>query len=179
MSNRTYWMAPLGPLNSADGTPATGTGLADISPAPQKVIPADWLDLGTIMRLSARGEYTCGSTATNAALGFYVGGVAGALLMGVTAQALTVSQTAVPWWMVYEGNMRALGASGSVKGMGWLKLGTSLTAWTEILLPVTAAARILTFSTVVRQPITVGASVSQTVGAPSVTCYDLIAEFGG
>jgi hypothetical protein len=179
VGNRTYWAAPLGPFNFADGTAVTGTTLADASPAPQKVVQPDWLELGTIMRLRARGEYTCGATATNLSIGFYWGGSAGAALAANTAIALTVSQTSVPWWLEYEGEIRALGASGSVKGMGYLDLATSLTASARSPVPVTAAARTVTIDTTARKTLTVACSVSQTVGAPSVTCYSLTAEFLG
>ena len=182
MGARTYWAAPLAPLNFADGTANATASLADISPAPQKVIPPDWLELGTIVRLRARGEYTCGTTATNLTIGFYWGGAAANLPVAsnaTTPSALTVSQTSVPWWMEYEGEIRALGTSGSVKGMGMLKLASSLTAWTEIPIPQTLALRTTAIDTTARKPITVAALVSQTVGAPTVSCYGLTAEFLG
>jgi hypothetical protein len=180
VGNRIYLAAPLAPLNSADGTAVTATSLTDASPAPQKVVQPDWLELGTILRLRARGEYTCGSTATNLTIGFYWGGAAGAVsICGVAGQALTVSQTAVPWWLEFEGEIRSLGASGSIKGSGYLDLATSLTASTRLPVPTTAAARITTIDTTTRKILTVAGNVSQTVGAPAFTCYGLTAEILG
>lgn len=167
-----------GPTNTGDGTANATATLADISPL--KVFDPDDLDIGTVVRLRARGEYTCGSTATNIVLGFYYGAaVANKPLAGVTAQALTVSQTSVPWWMEYEGEIRGTGSSGSIKGMGFLKLASSLTAWTDLPIPLTLAARTVTIDTTTRQPISVAGSVSQTVGAPTIVAYSLTCEVIG
>jgi hypothetical protein len=164
-----------GPTSFADGTANTTTTLADISPI--KAFDPDDLDIGTIVRLRARGEYTCGTTATNVTIGFYYGGAtANKPLASLTGQALTVSQTSVPWWAEYEGEIRAVGSSGSIKGSGFLKLATSLTAWTDLPMPATAAARTVTIDTTTRQPITVAASVSQITGAPTIIAYSLTVE---
>lgn len=178
-AGRLYLATIKGPQNTADGTPNATTTLSDISPI--KALDPDDLDLSTIVRLRARGEYTCGATATNIALGFYYGGAtANKPLAGVTAQALTVSQTSVPWWMEYEGEIRGVGTAGSIKGLGFLKLATSLTAWTDIPIPSTAAARtVSSLDTTTRQIITVASSVSQVTGAPTVTCYGLTVELLG
>jgi hypothetical protein len=174
-ASRIYLAAPKGPITTADGTPNATSTLADISPI--KAFDPDDLDLGTTVRIRARGEYTCGSTATNIVLGFYYGGAsANKPLAGVTAQALTISQTSVPWWMDYEGEVRLTGSSGSIKGSGVLFLGTSLTAWTAIPIPSTLALRTVAIDTTTRQPVTVAGSVSQVTGAPSIVAYSLTLE---
>jgi hypothetical protein len=181
MANRTYWAAPLGPMNFADGTPATATSVADCSPAPQKVISPDWLELGTVVRLRARGEYTVGSTATTGTFGFYWGGAAGTALAIASAVAMTTSVTSFPWLMEWEGEIRALGTSGSIKGHGWLSVTptTLITDSPHIPVPATAALRTVTIDTTTRKIVTVGAAVSQVTGAPSITCYGLTAEILG
>src|SRR2546423_14499804 len=84
-----------GPTTVADGTPNATVTLADISPI--KAFDPDDLDLGTIVRLRARGEYTVGSTATNTTIGFYYGGVSAKKpIANVVGQALTLSQKNVP-----------------------------------------------------------------------------------
>jgi len=174
-SSRVYLSAPKGPISTADGTPNATATLADISPV--RAFDPDDLDIGTWVRIRARGEYTCGSTATNVVLGLYYGGAAANKpLAGVTAQALTVSQTSVPWWIDYEGEIRAVGSAGSIKGSGVLLLASSLTAWTPIPIPSTAALRTVAIDTTTRQPVTVAASVSQTTGAPTIVAYSLTLE---
>jgi len=167
-----------GPSSVADGTANATTSLADISPV--KAFDPDDLDLSTVVRIRARGEFTCGSTATNVTIGAYYGGAAANKpLAGVVGQALTVSQTSVPWWLDYEGEIRAIGSSGSIKGSGYLDLATSLTASTRLPIPTTAAARTVTIDTTTRQIMTIVASVSQTTGAPTIVCYSLTVELLG
>jgi len=174
-ASRLYLSAPKGPIATADGTPNATTTLADISPV--KAFDPDDLDLGTIVRITAQGEYTCGSTATNSALGIYYGGAAAAKpLANVAAQAMTVSQTSIPWWVIYEGEIRAVGSSGSIKGSGVLFWPSSLTALTLVSIPATLAARTVTIDTTTRQPITIAGSVSQTTGAPTIVAYNLNVE---
>lgn len=164
-----------GPFSNADGTPNATTTLADISPI--KALDPDDIDVGTILEIEAHGEYTCGATATNIALGAYYGGAAANKpLAGVTAQALTVSQTSVPWKLQYRGTVRAAGTSGSIKGMGYLDLATSLTASTRLPIPPTLALRTVTIDTTTRQIITIAASVSQVTGAPTIVAYDCIVK---
>lgn len=177
--SRLYVATIAGPQNTADGTANATTSLADIGPV--KALDPDDLDLSTIVRIRARGEYTCGSTATNVTLGAYYGGAAANKpLAGVSGQALTVSQTSVPWWLEYEGEIRGTGTAGSIKGMGFLKLATSLTAWTDLPIPTTAAARtVSSLDTTTRQIVTIAASVSQTTGAPTIVCYSMTLELIG
>jgi hypothetical protein len=172
---RLYLSAPQGPATSADGTPNATATLADISPI--KAIEPDELDLGSAVRITARGEYTCGSTATNALLGIYYGGAAANKpLANVAAQAMTISQTSVPWWMMYEGEIRATGAAGSIKGSGLLFWPSSLTALALAAIPATLVARTVAIDTTTRQIVTVAGSVSQVTGAPTIVCYSLIVE---
>lgn len=166
---------PKGPQSIANGTANATATLADISAI--RTVEPDDLDIGTHVRCSARGEYTCGSTATNIVLGFYYGAAAANKpLAGVLAAALTVSTTNTPWYMEYIGEIRATGTSGSIQGSGYLMLGSSLTAASILPIPTTLALRTVTIDTTTRQPITVAASVSQTTGAPTIVAYSLTVE---
>jgi hypothetical protein len=179
---RTYWNAPLPPLNFADGTPVTAITLTDASPAPQKIFYPGQLELGTIVRLSARGEITTSSTANTLTLGFYYGGVAGVAIAAGAALAVPVSETAVQWWMEWEGEVRALGATGSIKGIGKLHIpGASpglATDMPTLPIPQTAAARTVTIDTTTQKAVTVGAAWSAATGAPTLTCYGLSVVYG-
>lgn len=174
-NSRIYLSAPKGPFSITDGTPNATTTLADISPI--RAFDQDDVDLGTIVRIRARGEYTCGSTATNGTCGIYFGGAtANKPLATLSAQAMTVSQTSIPWWLDYEGEIRATGSSGSIQGSGMIWWPSSLVAGTWIAIPATLAARTVTIDTTTRQPITIAGLVSQTVGAPTIKAYSLTVE---
>jgi hypothetical protein len=184
MAARNYWVAPLPPLNYADGSPFTGLSLLDVSPVPPRTVGAapaqGGPEQGTGLRLRAFGEYTSTSATPTLTLGFYWGGVAGIALAGAAGLAVSASAVAWPWYMEYEGEFRQLGASGQIRGSGKLWMPTSLTAYgTATAIPATAAARLLTVSTAVPQAVTVGAVWSSATGTPSLTCYRLSVEMIG
>ena len=182
MGARTYWVAPVPPLNFADGSAFTGLSLLDVSPGAlltPRQVPALVPELGTTIRVRAAGQYTSTSATPTLTLGVYWGGVAGVALASVAGLAASASGTAWPWWLEYEGEFRALGSSGSVQGQGKLNWPTSLTAWSTQPLPVTAAARVVTVNTGAAQPVTVGAVWSSATGSPSLTCNRLSVELLG
>jgi len=183
---RTYWSAPVGPLTAADGTPVTAATLTDATSNVLflgKTIPAGMLEQGSVLRLRARGELTIGSTADTLTLGFYYGGIAGAAIAAGAALAVVVSETAVPWWMEYEGEIRTTGTAGTIKGSGLIHLPGATTglatAQTVYPIPQTAAARTVTIDTSLAKVVTVGAAWSATTGAPTLTCYSLSVEILG
>jgi hypothetical protein len=183
MGARTYWVAPVPPLNYASGTAFVGTSLLDISPGAlltPRQVPALVPELGTTLRVRAHGSVTCTTTGSTLTLGLYWGGIAGVLLGGVTGGNSPASGAAAwPWWLEYEGEFRALGSSGSIYGAGSLSWPTSLTAWTNQPIPQTAAARTVTVSTAAAQPVTIGANWSSATGAPSITCDRMNIELVG
>jgi hypothetical protein len=182
MGARTYWVAPVPPLNFASGTAFTGTSLLDISPGAlltPRQVPALVPELGTTMRVRATGQVTSTSATPTLVLGLYWGGIAGVPLASLAALAVTASFAAWPWILEYEGEFRALGTSGTIQGQGKLEWPSSLTAWTTQPLPATAAARTVTVSTAAAQPVTIGANWSSATGTPSITCDHLSIELLG
>ncbi len=182
MGARTYWVAPVPPLGFADGAAFTGLSLLDVSPGAlltPRQVPALVPELGTTMRIRATGQYTSTSATPTLTLGVYWGGIAGVALASAAGLATSASGTAWPWIIEYEGEFRALGSSGSIQGSGVLNWPTSLTAWTDIPIPQTAAARAQTISTAAAQPVTVGAAWSSATGTPSLTCNHLSVELLG
>jgi hypothetical protein len=180
MGARSYWVAPVPPQNFADGTAFTGLTLQDISPTPARTIGAFVPEQGTGLRLRAFGEYTSTSATPTLTLGFYWGGFGGVALAAATGVAISASAVAWPWMMEWEGEFRLLGGTGSVKGMGLLRMGSSLTAFNaEIGIPATQALRTVTVSTAAAQAVTVGANWSSATGTPSITCYRLLLEMVG
>jgi hypothetical protein len=157
--SRQYWVAPVPPLHSVDGAAFnTFTAFQSITPAPDIVIPANMLEVGTELHMEADGEFSNTGTPT-LGLGFLLG--ATALLSGTP---LTTITTAVSWPWHAEANMRvrAVGVSGtaSVHVMGWWMLGISLTQFSVVqAMPATAAARTVSsgIDTTVANAVKVGA----------------------
>lgn len=182
------WAAPVPPLSIADGTANATASAADLSPGGSivslaKTITPGMLQLGTILRLRASGEYTTGTTANPLSLGFYWGGVGGIAIAANTALASVASLTAAPWWMEWEGEFRALGSSGSLKGTGLVHVpgaGGSLSSdQATFPIPVTQALRTVTVDTSTTKVVTAGGGFTAITGGSSVTCYRLTAELIG
>lgn len=171
--SRQYWVAPLPPFHTADGTAlATSTTLTDVSALPAITIPANTLELGSELEITAFGQFSNTSTPT-LILGVYYGGVAGSALAASTAVTTTTAATAWPWMLEYRGVVRAVGASGSIVGQGRLYLPTSLVATTLRFIPETAAARTVTIDTTAAKAITVGAQWGTSSASNTLTCNDI------
>lgn len=184
----TLWAAPVPPLSIADGTANATATPADLSPGgavigTAKTVYPGMINPGTILRLRAAGEYTTGTTANPLSLGFYWGGVAGTAIAANTALASVASVTAVAWWIEWEGEFRALGTSGSLKGTGLVHMpGASPGLATDqptYPIPVTAALRTVTVNTTAATVITAGGGFTAVTGGSTVTCYRLTAELLG
>jgi hypothetical protein len=187
MGARSYWCAPLPPLVAADSTAFTGTSPADVVIAPTTNVPPDLLEIGTRVRLWAAGEYTSTSATPTLGIGFYYGGASGGVaLANATALPITATATAWPWIMDYQGVIRTTGSSGTIKGVGRLFFGFSLTGYGQTsavptirAIPETQAARTATIDTTTRKALTVGAAWSVATGSPTLTVYDFLAEIVG
>jgi hypothetical protein len=173
---RQYWRSSVPPLHIASGTALnTSTALTDISPLPPIVIPGNQFDFGATVNLRAVGEFSTTGTPT-LLLGFYLGGVAGAALAASGAITTTTTGASWPWILEWQGRIRALGTSGSVKGQGKLYLGTSLTAFALSAIPITAAARTVTWDTTAAKSVTVGAQWGTSSASNTVTCDEISVE---
>lgn len=171
---RQYWVAPLGPFHVANGSPlASSTTLTDISPAPNITLPGNLLEPASEIEISAMGEFSTTGTPT-LLLGAYYGGVAAALPLAATSAITTGSAAASwPWILWYRGVVRTVGSAGSINGQGWIKLGTSLIAFTVRPIPETAAARTVTIDTTAAKAITIGAQWGTSSASNTVTCNDI------
>jgi hypothetical protein len=187
MGARTYWSAPLSPLTTTDGPAVTAAALTDASPVPQKNIPGNLLELGTTIRMHAQGEYSSSSAAATLTLGFYwgtVGSITTATAIAVTSPLVIGTATAWPWLLDWEGEVRALGPTGQVRGMGTCTFANTTTGLTSDMpnfpFPITAAGRIVTVSTVAfPQNLMIGCTWSSTSGTPSLTCHHVTMELLG
>lgn len=180
MGARTYWSAPVPALGSTDGPNVTAAALTDGSPTASPIIlPADILEVGTTLRLQAFGQMTSTSATPTFTCGFYYGGTAGVALAVSGANAISASETAWPWRIWWEGEVRSVGTSGSIVGFGEFSNPTSLTAWTGAPIPITAALRTVTIDTTVRKQLSIGCTLSVTTGSPTFVCNHIRAELMG
>jgi hypothetical protein len=170
---RQHWIAPLPPFRVASGAAFnTFTTLQQIlvdSTHPAPFIPANMLDVGMELHLEADGEFSNTSTPT-LGLGFMMGAATPVTALATTT-ALTTTTGAVswPWHAEWHGQVRAVGTAGTIYGSGWWIIGTALNTMSAIqAIPVTAAARSVTWDTTAAQALAPGAvwgtsSVSNTI----------------
>jgi hypothetical protein len=178
-------VTPLTPIHVVDGAAfASFTTFQDISPAPQLVIPQQWMEVGLDLDLEAWGEFSNTGTPT-LAIGFWFNGAAGAAPTSILAQnALTTTVTGAtswPWRARYTGTLResATGAAGGKwNGQGELAVGGSLTAWATGFpapIPTTLALRTVTCDVTAARAVGAGAawgtsSASNTIKVNGLRC---------
>jgi hypothetical protein len=128
--------------------------------------------------LYANGEFSTTGTPT-LSIGFWFNGAAGAAPTSILAQSnLTATGSgaaAWPWEAWWRGRLRAIGSSGSFKGLGSLMMGTSLTAQSTLPMPITQGARTVTVDTTANRAVGVGAQWGTSSASNSITVYNLSA----
>ena len=170
---RTYYQAPIPPLHILDGAAFnTFTAFQSIAPAPPIILPANILETGSEILLTADGEFSNTGTPT-LGLGFLYGAVA---IAAGTALTTITAATAWPWHAEWQGRVRSVGTAGTIQGMGWWTLGISLTAFSVTqAMPATQALRTVTIDTTAATAISPGAvwgtsSVSNTIKVTRYSC---------
>lgn len=175
---RTLYVAPVPPLNATAGAAyVSSSTITDVSPAPQIVLPANLLDVGQVLRLTAFGVFST-TGAPTLVTGFYYGGVAGVALAATGATATGSGVTNVPFRLEYEGRVRSTGTSGTIMGAGFEMRGTSVSAVGFVPIPVTALATV-TIDTTTAKTITVGATWGTLSASNTLTCHHFNVELIG
>src|SRR5579859_2762619 len=112
------WVAPANVnawSSGAAGTTLSTAATLAISPssstAPDYSLPGGVLYPGMVIRVTASGIWTCGSTATNATFALMYGGTGGTTLATSGALAMLVSQTHVSWYLNAIVTCRTAGTS--------------------------------------------------------------------
>jgi hypothetical protein len=119
-----YWATPVPPFHVADGTAVTGTVLTELSPTPQKVIPAPMLNDfgGKIIEFVAAGYYTTGATPGTYTFGLYLGtpGAIGSMgtVIAVSAALTAIASTTRAWRIEGEIQVRTVGGTGTAVAFG-------------------------------------------------------------
>ena len=172
-----YLASPVPPFPSSVGASfGTFTTRQDVSPQPLPVVQPNQIHLGTKIMIEAVGEWATTATPT-LILGFAIGTNASpSVITTVIAESgVSPAATAVawPWKMDWCGVCTATGVSGSVVGQGGLLLGSSLTAWATIPIPITAALRTFTWNTTIERAVGVCATYSASNAANTVKVNNL------
>lgn len=154
---------------SAGTALASSTTLTDISPTPNFVLPANFLQAGSALKFTAYGVFSTTATPT-LLLGVYYGGVAGTALATTGAITTGSGVTNVPWRLTLTTTIRTTGSSGTAMSQGYCGFGTSVSAWSWLPVPNTALATV-SVDTTAAKAITIGAQWSASSASNTVTCH--------
>jgi len=159
---------------SAGAAYNTSVTLTDVSPAPQLILPANFLQDTSVLKVTATGTFSNTSTPT-LLLGVYYGGVAGTKLAASGATTTTTGATNWPWRLEATITVRTIGSAGTAVTAGVLYLATSLTAYSVI--PIDAAAQTTaTINTTAASALTLGAQWGTNSVSNTLTCNQFLVE---
>jgi hypothetical protein len=168
-----YLVNCVGPFSQASGAAFnTFTTKQDVSPRPLPRILPGMLRAGSVIKIEAEGEYSS-LTGASLTLGLFHGTHTGdtsapTSLTDIALSSIIVTGTtpaAWPWRMEWRGKVTKTGSAGSMIGHGDLEFGTSLIAFSDFPIPITAALRTVAIDTTTDRAI----GVSGTWGASSAS----------
>lgn len=171
------WSALLNsPTAGAGAAYNTSVTLTDVSAVPQFTLPANFLQVGSALRFKAFGTYSTTTGPPTLLLGIYYGGVAGTALAASLALATTASVTNVPWRLELDTIIRSVGATGTAISSGFVKLGTSVSAFAdENPVPGIALATV-TVDTTAAKVLSVGAQWGTSSASNTLTLHGFLIE---
>ena len=176
-----------GAFKETFGPYATGIGAAfnafttkkDVSPLPIPRIPANFLQGGSLLEFDAQGEYSSLTGATMG-LGLYLGtflddATVPAIVTDIVLASITTGTTPAAWYWHMHGKYRITktGSAGSMTGGCILDLGTSISALTSTVLPITAAARVVAINTTVDNRVGVSGSWGASSASNQIITYSV------
>lgn len=171
MANTPFVQA-LGPYHGKDGTAATAAALAEISPRPPIIIPANLFDyIGKRLEYYAFGRITTAATPGTWTFGLYMGTsdtiAAGQAVVTTGALAAKASLTNATWRI--EGHMecRAVGSTTAGQVMAVFETSNITSNGTD-LAPATAPT-VFGFDTGATNFIKLG--ITPSVATGSITCH--------
>jgi hypothetical protein len=159
---------------------ANSTSPTDVSPAPLLVLPANYLDVGSVIRCTAWGEFSTTGTPT-LTLGIYYGGVAGTAIATTGAVTTQSAASHASFRLTFEFVCRTIGTSGTVYGMGQLAgvgatpTGGTTGTTTPVMLPANTPAAV-TVDTTTAKALTVGATWGAASASNTLTVHGYLVE---
>jgi len=191
-----YWSSlinPAAPWQTASGTVLNTAATATVNPEGAGGTGDDPQNLtwwqGMVIRHTARGIYTMGSTATNATFALFASAVGTALASGTSlattgALALPVSVTGLLWELEAITQCRAIAqgtATASLYTHGSLKIQTAAPSGTTgnvqvWPMPAASGPTAANADTTIAHTLGLVATLSQVTGSPTITCTQYLAE---
>jgi hypothetical protein len=178
-ANNTSWSS-----GAAGTTLATAATLA-ISPstttAPDYTLAGGVLYPGMVIRFTAAGIWTCGSTATNATFALMYGGTGGTVLATSGAVAMLASQTHVSWYINAILSCRSAGSSGTVWTTGQASGIVAAAPMSDSRMDsaVFGTPAVATINTTTASALVLNGTLSQITGSPTITCEQWLIELIG
>jgi hypothetical protein len=170
-----FWESILNaPAVGAGTALANSTTLTDVSPAPQLVLPANYLYPGQRLRMTAYGIYSTTGIPT-LILGAYYGGVAGTAMVVTAANSTPSGAASYPWQFSLNIRVVTTGSSGTLWVAGLASVGSSLTAFAQYALP-SSQTQPITVNTTTANALTIGAQWGTVSASNTITCEDLYVE---
>jgi hypothetical protein len=156
---------------AADGpTLASFTGPTLASPAPDCVIPANQLVVGSRLRVTAFGRISSTATPTYN-FGVYWGGVGGVALVTSGAIATASGITNLSWRVEVFIDVRTIGTSGTFMCTGLYTLGTA--ALTSLSYPMPGSApAVATVDTTAAKALVLGVTCSASSASNTLICHN-------
>ena len=179
------WVAPANAeagSSGVAGTPLATAATLAISPssttAPDYTLPGGTLYPGMMLRITAAGIWTCGSTATNATFALMYGGTGGTTLCTTGALAMLTSQTSVAWSLSALISCRSIGSSGTLWTQGFVTGITAVAPATVSRMDssVFGTPAVATVITTTANAIVLNGTLSQVTGSPTITLEQWLIE---
>lgn len=196
--SQQFWVAmanPGAPWQTASGTALVTAATATISPegaggtGADPLIAAYQFTEGLMVRITARGIYTVGSTATNGTFALYVSAPGTALSGGTAlattgALALPTSVTGLWWKAEAYVQVRQIAQGSSTNTLythGEFMLQTATASGTTgnvqvWPMPATSGPTAATVDTTAAHTLGLVGTLSQATGSPSITCTQFTIE---
>ena len=165
------WSALLNSNTGPGAAVANTTSLTKLTPDPPFVLPANFVySVGTAFTIKAFGVLSTTGTPTMI-LGVYYGGVGGTALAVNTAATQGSGVTNVPWRLEYDLIFRSNGATAAAMGSGFVKFGSSVSAFSdEVPIPNVALATVAVDTTAAKE-IAIGATWSAASSSNTITLH--------
>lgn len=145
------------------------------------VIPANYLNVGSIIRYSATGIFSTTGT-PNLTLGLYYGGVAGVILAESIAIKTPETASNISWALEAISRVKEVGTTGKIFTQGWIrgveaKSLTSTTAGTTMMPEETSTGgESASLNTGESKSIVLGALWGTKSASNKITCYQWLVE---
>jgi hypothetical protein len=147
----------------------------------QLVIPANYLNVGSVIRYSATGIFSTTGTPT-LILGIYYGGVAGVVLAETIAITTPSGGANLSWALEAISRVKEVGSTGKIYTQGWCrgveaKSLTSTTAGTTMMPEETSTGgESASLNTGENKSIVLGAKWGTASTSNKITCYQWLVE---